>query len=136
MTAATSPMTAERWTPFLDTVEVEGLDMAGGTFAMQVRLYKDAPGDPLLSLSNATAGTQGLSVTSSEIDDVPVSVITVQIDEATIEAILPFAVTDGSPNRRAGSDLVLAYDLIATATGFPKQRLIEGDFTIKAGVTV
>lgn len=135
MTAANLPLVAERWTPFLDTLECVGLDLTDGTFAMQVRLYRDAPGDPLLSLTNQTTGTQGLSVAVETVDGEPVSVITIQIDEATLEALLPFTVTSGAPNRKAGTDLALVYDLHVTATGFPKQRFVEGSFTIKAGAT-
>lgn len=66
----------------------------------------------------------------------PTSVIAIQIDETTLDAIQPFAITDGVPIRpTAKPDLVLAYDLKATATGFPKQRVCEGPFTIIEGVT-
>lgn len=143
MTAATLALTAERWTPFKDTLECQGLDLTGGTFALQIRSYRDAPGDPLVSLTNQTAGTQGLSVVVSTVDDMPVSVITIQINETTIEGLLPFAVTSGVANRKAAtvtdptaSDVKLAYDLHVTATGIPKQRFVEGTFTIKAGATV
>lgn len=133
---ATVDLTANRWEPFVDPTDFEGYDYSAATFAMQVRLYRDAPGDPLISLTNATAGSQGVSVSvATDDDDQPISTVTIQIDEATLEAVLPFAVTSGSPNRKAGTDLELYYDLQITGGGHTKLRRMEGTFTIKAGVT-
>lgn len=139
MTAATLPLVAERNQPFLDTVEFRGLDLTGGTFKMELRQYRGlaAVGSPILALANATAGSQGLSVAVS-VDGagMPTSVLTIQIDKSTIDAIQPFTVTAGVPNRSVGKiDLTLAYDLKIAATGIPEQRAVEGSFTIHEGVT-
>jgi hypothetical protein len=128
-----------RWTPFRHEIDFQGLDLTGGTFALQVRLYRDAPGDPLISLAGSTSPAEGMSVTvgTQEVDGIEMTVSTLQIriNETTIEGVLPFAVTDGAPNRRAGDDVALVWDLHITATGLPKTRILEGAFTIKAGVT-
>lgn len=131
----THNITVPRWVPVLLTIDVEAFDYTGGTFAMQVRSYKDAPGAALISLVNATAGLQGISVVVTTTLGIPTSTFTVQIDEATIEALLPFAVTSGVPNRKPGSDLALVYDLHLTGTDLPKSRWLEGAFTITAGAT-
>src|SRR5690606_18954517 len=105
-----------RWTPWKHEIDVVGLDLPGGTFAMQVRLYRDAPGDPLIDLENATAPAEGISVSVAEIDDEPVSTLTIRINETTIEGVLPFAVSSGSPNRSPGADVALVWDLHISAT--------------------
>jgi hypothetical protein len=132
MTPGTLNITVYRNVPFLEAIRFVGLDFAGGTFALQVRLLPGTAGDPLISLTNQTAGTQGLSVAVTEEDGLDVSTLTIQIDEATIDALLP-ASTNG---QKAGTDVNLFYDLIITATGFPKSRWLEGSFTIAEGVTV
>lgn len=132
MTPGTLNITVLRNVPFLDTIRFVGLDFTGATFAMQVRLRRGAAGDPLLSLTGATAGSQGLSNVLTEEDGIDVSTVTIQIDEATVDALLP-ATTNGLP---AGSDVVLYYDLVIDGGGVGKQRWVEGTFTIHEGVTV
>lgn len=132
MTPGTLNITAYRNVPFLDAIRFAGLDFTGGTFAMQVRCLPGTAGDPLLSLTNQTAGTEGLSVSVTDEDGVDVSTITIQIDEATIDALLP-ASTNG---QKAGTDVSLFYDLIITGGGIGKTRWLEGSFTIAEGVTV
>jgi hypothetical protein len=132
MTPGTLNLTVYRNVPFVESIRFVGLDFTGGTFALQVRLLPGTAGAALISLTNQTAGTQGLSVTATEEGGLDVSTLTIQIDEATIDALLP-ASTNG---QKAGTDVALFYDLIITATGFPKSRWLEGSFTIAEGVTV
>lgn len=132
MTPGTLNITVLRNVPFLDTIRFVGLDFTAATFAMQVRLRRGAAGDPLLSLTGATAGSQGLSNVLTEEDGIDVSTVAIQIDEATIDALLP-ATSNGLP---AGSDVVLYYDLVIDGGGVGKQRWVEGTFTIHEGVTV
>lgn len=132
MTPGTVPITVYRNTPFADSVRFVGLDFTGATFAMQVRLQKAAEGDPLIDLAGATAGSEGLSVIVAEEDGVDVSTVTIQIDEATIDACLPWPAN----GQKAGTDVELFYDLVITGGGLPKTRWIEGAFIIREGVTV
>lgn len=132
MTPGTLNLTAYRNVPFLEAIRFVGFDFTGGTFALQVRLLPGTAGSALIGLTNQTAGTQGLSVVVTEESSVDVSTLTIQIDEATIDALLP-ASTNG---QKAGTDVVLYYDLIITATGLTKSRWLEGTFTIAEGVTV
>lgn len=133
MTPGTLALTVQRNAPFLpDTLDFVGYDFTGGTFALQVRLRRGASGDPLLSLTNQTAGTQGLSVTTSVTGGVTTSHLQIQIDEATIDALLPAS----SNGQKAGTDVELYYDLIMTGAGLGKLRWVEGTFTIHEGVTV
>lgn len=136
MTPATLDLRAQRWAPYVETpFAFEGLDFSAATFALQVRRYRDAPGDPLISIAGAAVGSEGIScVVTTDEDDVPTSWLTVQIDEATLEAVDPFTVTDGVPNRKAGTDASLFYDLQITGGGYAKRRWVQGAFTIEAGV--
>lgn len=121
-------LVAQRWTPFVYVLAFEGFDFTGATFAMDVRLYRDAPGAALISLTNAASNAQGISVSVATVDDVPTSTVQLRINETTLEALLLSAAG-------AGKDVVCVYDLHITGGGVAKTRWVEGSFTIKAGAT-
>ncbi len=120
----------QRWTPYVFDIDFEDMDFTGATMALQVRTARDMPGSPLLSLTNATAGSEGLSVTTNTVGGVTTSTVTIHVSEAMLEALLPFPANGLEP----GTDVALKYDLHVTSDGL-KQRWLEGDFTIVAGVT-
>ncbi|KQY96404.1 hypothetical protein [Brevundimonas sp. Root1423] len=123
---------AQRWAPFVDVTAFEGFDFSAATFAMHVRQYRDAPGDPLISLTNAISSAQGVSVSVATVEvdgvDTLVSSVQIRINETTLEALLLNAAG-------AGKDIPLVYDLHITSTGLGKIRWMEGDFIIRAGAT-
>ncbi len=121
-------LTVQRWTPFVYQIDFSGLDFTGATMAMQARLYGDAPGDPLLNLTNAAANAEGLSVTVETDAGVTTSTVQIRINETTAEALLLNA---GAP----GTDIRLIYDVHITGGGFPKTRWIEGALIIRPGAT-
>lgn len=123
ITPATLHLTANRHAPFVYMIEVPDYDLGAATLAMQIRLVPDAPGSPLVDLAIAAAGSQGLSVVVAAGD----STITIQIDEATLEA-LPAA-------GETGDDLDLWYDMAVTPSGGVKSIWFRGLFTVRAGVT-
>jgi hypothetical protein len=102
---------------------------------MHIRNQPGDTGTPLLSLATATAGSQGISVTYSPAyvyndagSTAPASLILIQIDEATLEAL--------SLNNPTNSPLVLAYDLHVTPSVGAKRVELFGTFTIDPGVTI
>lgn len=121
-------LTVQRWTPFVYQIDFKGIDFTGATMAMQARLYRDAPGSPLIALVNAASNAEGLSVSVATADGVPTSTVQIRINETTAEALLLNA---GKP----GDDITLVYDLHITGGGFPKSRWIEGALIIRAGAT-
>jgi hypothetical protein len=121
-----------RNTPFVDDIRFVGLDFTGATFALQVRLLPGTAGSALIGLTNQAAGSQGLSVVVTTEAAVSVSTLKIQIDEATIDTLLPAS----SNGQKAGTDVSLFYDLIITGGGLPKTRWLEGRFIIAEGVTV
>lgn len=121
-------LTVQRWTPFVYQIDFEGLDFTGATMAMQSRLYRDAPGAPLISLGNAASNAEGLSVSVSVVEGVTISTVQIRINETTAEALLLNA-------GRPGDDVRLVYDLHITGGGLPKTRWIEGALIIRAGAT-
>lgn len=135
-------LTADKRVPFLDedgaTFVFVGENFAGSVCAMHVRNNPGDTGTPILSLTDATAGTQGISVSYDPdyfyVDEkgveqsAPASLVLIQIDEATIET-LPL----GTPNDKP---LDLHYDLHVTPTGAPKRVVAAGRFIIKPGVTI
>lgn len=122
------PLRVYRNTPFVQVITVANYNFSAATFAAQVRAYRDAPGSALITLGNAAAGSQGISCTYSA----PTSTIILQIDEATIDALLPFPAN----GVKAGADVNLFWDFHVTGGGLVKTRLLQGTFTIEPGVTV
>ncbi|QAY77931.1 hypothetical protein [Sphingosinicella sp. BN140058] len=122
-------LVANRWEPFVHTIDFEGLDLTGAAFKLQVRLYPDAPGAPLVDLATVgSAGTQGVRLLGVETGaGLPISHVSIRINEPVVEG-LP------SP-AEIGRDTDLYYDLQITPVGSDKFRVIEGKFTVHAGVT-
>lgn len=124
---ATVTLTVNRFTPAPITIEFTGIDLTGATMDMHVRLTPDTPGSPLINLSPAVAGSEGLSVTVDDSGDLPVSTIAIEIDEGTLEA-LPAA-------DEIGNDAEFWWDLQITPAGLPKAVYFRGPFIVRAGVT-
>jgi hypothetical protein len=132
MTPGTLPLTVQRGTPFVYRIDFPDYDLTTAGLAAQVRLYRDQPGAPLISLTAAQPLAQGLSVTVLTDDDgVPTSTLQIRINETTIEDLLPFPVNGLEP----AEPVVLAWDLHLTISPVGKRRWIEGPFTISPGVT-
>jgi hypothetical protein len=133
---ATVLLRARRGSPFVDFIQVRGADLTGAAAAMQVRLYTDAPGDPLIDLTLTTAPDEGLSIEVETVEGVPVSTLWIRIDETTLEDTLPFIGGDGQPTRKAGTDVSLVWDMPITPSGGIKGVWFRGDFIIEGAVTV
>lgn len=141
--AANVPLSAFKRVPFVAedgcTWAFVGYDWTGATFLMHIR---NNPGDtatPLISLAGASAGSEGISVTydtdysytdpiSGEVVTAAASLVLVQINEATLEAL-----SLGTP---ASEPVELAYDLHVTPSGGVKRVAVYGTFSILPGVTV
>jgi hypothetical protein len=120
---------ARRWQPYLKTFRFAGVDLTGAALEMQIRLYPNAPGSPLVDLDTVTdSNAQGVRLLGvEEVDGVPVSTVSIKINETTVEA-LPFAA-------EAGDDTVLAWDMQVTQAGGYKEVWAEGEFWVLAAVT-
>lgn len=116
-----------RWQPFKFTVDFVGYDFTGATFKAEFRAFRDAPDPALISLSNASSPSQGISVSAATTGGVTTSTVEIRIDEATIEG-LPFT------NPR-GTDFEMVWDLVITGGGFPKSRWLEGSANVHGGST-
>jgi hypothetical protein len=107
-----------------------GVDLSAAAFRMTLAPQVGSAG--VITLSNAAAGSQGISATYSPSYVHPVSGATVgativrpQIDETTFEA-LTWGATD--------EPLVLAYDMLVTPSGGVQYVWFKGNFTIHPGV--
>lgn len=116
-----------RWQPFKFSIDFVGLDFTSGTFKAEFRTFRDAPDPALISLGNASGSSQGISVSVATSAGIPTSTVEIRIDEATIEG-LPFT------NPR-GTDFEMVWDLVITATGYPKSRWLEGRANVHGGST-
>ena len=119
----------DRWTPFVATLEFEGVDLTGATFEMHIRLLPDLGGSPLVDLDTvASASSQGvrlIGVTGA--GNEAVSSVGIRINETTMEG-LPAA-------SEIGDDLTLHWDMHITPSGGVKQVWAGGEFIVRAGVT-
>jgi hypothetical protein len=127
MTAGTLELVLNRWQPNTVTVGFVGYDFTGATFNVQLRPYRDAPDPALLTLSNASSPSEGVSVTVTTMDGIPTSVVEMRFAEATVEG-LPFT----SP---VGTDYSCVWDLVITPSGGTKARWVEGPAIIHGGST-
>ncbi len=116
-------------------IPVVGVDWSGATFKMEIRANPGDGGSALVSLSNAAAGSQGISATYDAAYAMPdgsgtvgATIIRPQIDEATIEGL--------SLAARTSDPLTLYYDMHVTPSGSSKRLLCFGTFTIYPGVTI
>ena len=141
MRSAAHSWRAPRNAPFKRTVRVPFHDLRNQAQLLQIREHADASGVALLSLSPAAAGTQGLSVgfepavtglVGAAIATFVVSTITIQIDRATVQALLPVATNGSDP----GQDVILAFDHLIALPGASLLPLISGSFIIEPGVSV
>ncbi|NOW44117.1 hypothetical protein FHW96_000244 [Novosphingobium sp. SG751A] len=117
-------------------IVVLGLDWSDATYAMQIRAAPGDTGDPLVSLANAAAGSQGISAAYDADYVHPITGATVgattirpQIDETTMEG-LPVNPDDPA------SPIYLWWDMHVTAAGLPKAVFCQGKFTVDPGVTI
>ena len=121
---------ANRWEPFIHTIDfAAGVDWTTANYLMQVRATKDAGGSALVDLTTVgSVSTQGVNVLgSSTVDGVLTTSVSIRINEATMEGLPEPA--------ELGDDLVLYWDMQVTPSGGNKMRILEGKFTVKAGVT-
>lgn len=127
MAAGKLSVLVNRWQPNFIELDFVGYDFTGATFKSQVRAYPDAPDPALVTLENASAGTQGISVAVVTTEGVPTSTVTLQFDEATVEG-LPLS-------NPPGTDVELVWDLTIDPTDSPKLRWLEGPFIVHGGST-
>ncbi|MES2902835.1 MAG: hypothetical protein V4696_01495 [Pseudomonadota bacterium] len=123
------PLVGNRWTPFVYSIDVVGIDLSDAAFKAQVRLGPGTPGTPLVDLANATAGTQGISVTVATVGGVTTSTVTMRINEPVMEGL------PAKPGAELGDDAVLFWDLHVTAQGLSKAVYFRGPFIVKNGAT-
>ncbi|MBK61645.1 MAG: hypothetical protein CL575_01635 [Altererythrobacter sp.] len=116
-------------------IVVLGLDWSAGTYLMEVRPEPGNTSAALLSIANASAGAQGVSV-SYEAGYlhpktgavVGATIIRPQINETSLES-LSYGADPADP-------VTLFYDIHATVSGRGKFVLMAGKFIIQPGVTL
>lgn len=146
------PLAGDRWTPFARTLLLAGYDLTDATLAAQVRLYKDAPGSPLVNLAQVTsASSEGVRLiyagedtianhisagrmktadmlpSETPADTLALTLIGMRINETTMEGLPPAG--------RPGADVDLQWDIHITPSGALKGKWLYGPFTVRAGVT-
>lgn len=110
-------------------VDGEAVDLTGKTFAMDVRVVA-GEGDPLIILdTTASLSANGVRVASAVDGE-----IVIQIDQPSMQATWEAVRTLGLIG--PGQVAPLTYDLLVEDEDGFAQVWIEGDFTIKPGVTL
>jgi hypothetical protein len=122
------PLEGDRYTPFVRTLTFTGIDLTGATMAAQVRDRKDGGAVRANLGTTGSATAEGIHLVSAGlVEGVMTSVVTIRMDEATMEA-MPYGT-------EIGDDLDLWWDMHITPSGGDKQKYLHGVFTIRAGVT-
>lgn len=149
MTPALIPLAGDRRTPFTATLQLEEIDLTGAVLAAQVRLYPDAPFDPLVDLAQVTTGAaEGIRIIYAGSDTVANHIAAGRIEEApqgmadadTLELTLlgiriNETTMEGMPEGQPGQDIAFAWDAHVTPSGELKQKWLYGPFVVRAGVT-
>lgn len=112
-------VTANRFAPFADYVDIEGYDFTGATCKLQVRDHKNGG-----TLRADVVPVVSVTVT----EGIPTTRVSWSIDEATMEAM---PLDSGNPD----ADVSLHHDLHLTPSGGTKFVPFAGSFVVKAGVT-
>lgn len=121
--------------PFDDDVAIIGENLSAATFLMHIRANRGDTGTPLVTLSNASPPSAGVSATynsayqwqeNGEVLTAPASLVRIIIAEATLEAL-----SLGTPY---DEPVALFYDLHATTD--TKRVQFGGKFILKPGVTI
>lgn len=137
-TTAVRDLDANRWEPFVHVVRFEGQDHTDADFIAEVRDRKDGGASRANLITVISVDLEGItlvSVANEDIDfggdigivNVPVSTISIRIDEDTMEA-MPYGT-------ERGDDIGLYWDMQITPDGGDKYRAMEGVFNVIAGVT-
>lgn len=110
------------------TIAVTGIDLTGVAMAMQIRLGRDVPGAPLISLATVTtASAEGLKLDSvTTTAGMPTSIIKGRINASTMTDATKVPYTG-----EVGDNTVLAYAMQWTLAGDAQTRLY-GDFVVIA----
>ena len=131
------PISIDKRTGFTDEIVIIGPDYSAAAFKIDIRNQKGDTGTALIALVTADSGSQGISATydaayvfdnNGTEETAPASIITIQIDEATIEAL-----DLGNPAREV---VDLVYDLHITPSVGLKFVQCGGSFKIDPGSTI
>lgn len=141
ITPATVHLPVRREVPFIFTFRLLGVDLTGYTLRSEWLNEREVDGAASVTLINATSPDEGLSITTGTDSSVTYTDIEYRVDQSTIEGVLPFTVTSGSPNRvPPGALVTLYYDIRAEKADAADLKLrkftpYEGEVRITAGRT-
>lgn len=127
------PLDIDRGSPRLFTIQIIGANLTGADLHAQLRLYPDAPGDPLLDLPLTTSGTSP-GVRLIDVDTsgtLPSSFIRLQIPAMATGSgagQLPAAAEPGEA-------LAISWDLFVTPAAQTTDRWFFGPVTVNGTVT-
>lgn len=121
---------------FQELITFFGDDLTGVPLSFAVRVNRDDPGAPIMTLTTAGGGGITIIDTGTEDDGTPYAVIQLLKAKTAFEAL--FA---AYPAPRPGQDTLFAYDLqwtppsdlVAPATPV-EETILTGDFYIKGSV--
>jgi hypothetical protein len=133
------PIAAFKRVPLVYSTFIAGANLTAASFLCHIR-HKFGDSDaPIITLTNAAAGTQGVSTAyiaalryydyhSRSYISTPATVVTLQINEATLEA--------APQSNPTSQPLPLVYDVHITPTGGNKYVAYGGDFSLFPGSTI
>lgn len=129
-TVRTAPLRGARSAALIETIVIDGLDLSGATFRLEVRDRRDG-GDLRAALDTvSSASAQGVRVVDVDTSgDLPVSTLGIRINETTMEA-MPAA-------PEPGDDVTIWWGMHITPDtglypGTVKFLAFDGIFTVEA----
>jgi hypothetical protein len=130
------PLFAEKRVTFDETIARMGINLTGATLACEIRNRPGDSGTPLITLGNASAPTQGLSISYDSGFPDPLgklpngaSLLRIIISEATLEGLAYAA--------DPAQIVTLSYDIHVTPSGGgTKFVFASGAFIVNPGVTL
>lgn len=136
MTPGTLPLRVDRGKAVLRLFTITGLDLTSATFRASIRSYPDADGDAIIDLPKVTNTDDGMKFVSvSTIDDVPVSLIQMQISAATMAAPTVPAAGKAGVSGNPVVSWVGNWDLDITPVGGIEEVYVRGPFQVDGVVT-
>ena len=127
----TRPLVAGRWVPFVHSVFVEGVDLTGATFAMQVRDRWNG-GQIRADLATVTtASAEGIRLIGvTQANGLPKSELGIRINKSTMQD-MSAEVAGIDPD----AALELVYDMHVSRTAGMPEVWMRGPFTVEPGST-
>ena len=123
-TVRTAPLRGARSVALTETIVIDGLDLTGATFRLEVRDRRNG-GQLRAGLDTVASGAaEGVRIVDVDTSgELPVTTLGIRINETSMEAM---------PETEPGENQVLWWGMHITPSGSPKFLAYDSTFTVEA----